>query len=250
MKPLIAVAGRLGAHGKVSRDSVVFAGRRCLDAILSAGGEPVVIAPQPLTLRSASDLLTRFDGLLLMGGGDVDPRRYGHAPHDRVYGIIAEQDDVEFALASAAIAAELPMLALCRGMQVINVVGGGTLQQHLGDVDGLIDHGPPMSATTRDGVVHDIQVEPGSRLAKALDGVTEMVGNSYHHQAVDEVASGFTVTARSGDGVIEAIEHERGWCLGVQWHPEDTAMRDPVQQRLFEAFVAQAVEFRGLRRPV
>jgi putative glutamine amidotransferase len=243
VKPLIAVAGRLGPAGRVSRDAVVFAGRRCLDAILRAGGEPVLLAPQPLTHTVAMGLLRRFDGLLLMGGADVDPRRYGAEPHAAVYGVNPEHDDFELALAEAAMTLELPTLALCRGMQVTNVAANGTLLQHLGDVDNLLDHGPPTGAgPTSHGVLHTLDIRPGTRLAAALGPVDHPVGNSFHHQAVDEVGAGFSIAASSSDGVVEAIEHDRGWYVCVQWHPEDTAMRDPVQQRLFDAFVEQARE--------
>jgi putative glutamine amidotransferase len=239
VKPLIAVAGRIGARGKLSRDAVAFAGRRCLDAVLRAGGEPAVIAPQPFAGGEAAALLRRFDGLLLMGGSDVNPARYGQAPHPRVYAVNDENDEFETTLALAGLQLELPMLALCRGMQVINVALGGTLVQHLGDIDGLLDHGPP-GGPASEGVPHPVEVYAGSHLAKALDTDELIVGNSYHHQAVDVLGAGLTVTATTSDGFVEAVEFERGWMIGVQWHPEDTALHDPIQQRLFDAFVEQA----------
>lgn len=239
MKPLIAVAGRIGARGKLSRDAVAFAGRRCLDAVLRAGGEPAVLAPQPFGPGEAAALLRRFDGLLLMGGSDVNPARYGQEPHPRVYSVNDENDEFETTLARASLQLELPTLALCRGMQVINVALGGTLIQHLGDIEGLIDHGPP-GGPAAEGVAHVVRVEAGSHLAKALDTDGDVVGNSYHHQALDRIGDGLTVVARTDDGVTESIEHDNGWVVGVQWHPEDTAMNDPIQQRLFDAFVEQA----------
>jgi putative glutamine amidotransferase len=221
---------------------VVFGGRRCLDAVLRAGGEPLLLAPQPMTRSLAMGLLRRFDGLMLMGGADVDPRRFGQEPHESVYGVNPEHDEFELALATAAMTIELPTLALCRGMQISNVANGGTLHQHLADLDSLIDHGPPNGAGPSEGVLHHVAVESGSRLAKALNGHEHPLGNSFHHQSIDRVGEGFSVVARAEDGVIEAIEHDAGWYVGVQWHPEDTAMRDPVQQRLFDAFVEQAHE--------
>lgn len=212
-----------------------------MDAVLRAGGEPLLLAPQPLTRSSAMGLLRRFDGLMLMGGADVDPHRYGQVPHGSVYGVNPEHDDFELALASAAMVLELPTLALCRGMQISNVAAGGTLHQHLADHDGLIDHGPPNGGGPSEGVLHHVVVDPDTRLAKAL-GIDHPVGNSFHHQSIDQVGAGFAVVARSEDGMVEAIEHEAGWYVGVQWHPEDTAIRDPVQQRLFGAFVEQAHE--------
>ena len=243
MKPLIAVAGRIGARGKLSRDAVAFAGRRCLDAILRGGGEPAVLAPQPFGRGEAAALLRRFDGLLLMGGSDVNPSRYGQEPHPHVYSVNDENDEFETTLAQASLQLELPTLALCRGMQVINVALGGSLIQHLGDIEGLIDHGPPGGPAAQ-GIPHVVEVQAGSHLAKAFDPgedlANEIIGNSYHHQALDRIGDGLTVVARTADGITESIEFERGWVVGVQWHPEDTAMDDPVQQRLFDAFVEQA----------
>jgi putative glutamine amidotransferase len=241
MKPLVAIGGRIGAPGKVSRNPVAFAGRPYLDAVMRAGAEPVVLAPQDLDHRSAMALLRRFDGLVLMGGSDVDPELFGERPHPKTYGVNRENDEIEMALARAAIELELPTLAICRGMQVANVALGGTLHQHLVDagIDGLIEHGPPGFPAPPDGVLHEIQTEPGTRLAKALEREL-FVGASYHHQAVAEPADGFRVTALAADGVIEAMEHEQGWFVGVQWHPEDTAPTDAVQQRLYDVFIEQA----------
>jgi putative glutamine amidotransferase len=241
VKPLVAIGGRIGAPGKVSRNPVAFAGRPYLDAVMRAGAEPVVLAPQELDHRTAMALLRRFDGLVLMGGSDVDPDLFGQVPHPKTYGVNRENDEIEMALALAAIELELPTLAICRGMQVANVALGGTLHQHLADagIADLIEHGPPGFPAPPDGVLHEIRVDAGTKLAKALD-VEVIVGASYHHQAVAGVADGFRVTAVASDGVIEAMEHETGWFIGVQWHPEDTAATDPVQQRLYDIFVEQA----------
>ena len=241
MKPLVAIGGRIGAPGKVSRNPVAFAGRPYLDAVMRAGAEPVVLAPQELDHRTATALLRRFDGLVLMGGSDVDPDLFGQEPHPKTYGVNRENDEIEMALSLAAIELELPTLAICRGMQVANVALGGTLHQHLTDagIADLIEHGPPGFPAPPDGVLHEIRADPGTKLAKALD-VELFVGASYHHQAVDAVADRFRITAVASDGVIEAMEHESGWFIGVQWHPEDTAATDPVQQRLYDVFVEQA----------
>ncbi len=240
MKPLIAVAGRIGAPGRVSRSPVAFAARPYLDAVMRAGGEPVVLAPRDHDHHSALGLLRRFDGLVLMGGSDVDPALYGQESHPTTYGVNRENDEIEMALARAAVELELPTLAICRGMQVATVAFGGTLHQHLGDLPDLIEHGPVGFPAPPDGIGHEIVIEPGCRLAKAL-GVERFEGASYHHQAVDRMGDGFAVVGASADGVIEALEHEIGWFVGVQWHPEDTAAEDPVQQRLYNTFVEQAV---------
>ena len=133
MTPLIAVAGRTGAPSRVSRDEVAFAGKRYLNSILRAGGEPIVIAPQVFTDDDANELLSRFDALVLMGGPDVDPSLYGQQASPNVYGVSPQQDRFETAMLHGALANELPVLAVCRGMQLTNVVLGGTLVQHLGD---------------------------------------------------------------------------------------------------------------------
>jgi putative glutamine amidotransferase len=237
--PLIAVAGRLGPAGKVARTPVVFGGRRYLEAVLRAGGQPVLITPQPLDEAGAKELLGRFDGLVLMGGPDVDPDLFGQHPHPKVYGVNREQDDFEIALVRAALAIELPTLAVCRGLQVANVALGGTLVQHLEHDEDTGTHAPDGFPAPPEGVVHPVDVAAGTLLAEAL-GTTAPHGASYHHQALDQLGDGLRVTAVGPDGVIEAAEYGSGWFVGVQWHPEDTAADDPEQQALFDTLVAEA----------
>lgn len=240
--PLIAVAGRQGAPSRVSRDSVCFAGRRYLDSVLRAGGEPVVITPQHISDDEAAALIARFDGLVLMGGGDVDPSRYGQEPGPHVYGVLPEQDHFEMTLLRAALDADLPVLAVCRGMQLANVMLGGTLVQDLSELpnaDQLVDHKPTGFPVGAEYTLHDVRVDDGSRLAAAL-GTTVIHAASFHHQGIGRLADGCRPVAWAPDGVLEAFEHEERWLIGVQWHPEDTAADDPVQQRLYDAFVAQA----------
>jgi putative glutamine amidotransferase len=241
MLPLIAVAGRIGAAGKVSRIEVAFVGRRYLDAVIRAGGEPVTLAPRSLEPGQAEELLARFDGLLLIGGADVDPALYGQDPHHRTYGVDRRNDEFEIALCRAAASLELPTLAICRGMQVANVAFGGTLHQHLADLDPAVDvvHGPQGFPSPPEGVEHPIDLEAGSLLAKALEGQPTPPAISYHHQAVDRLGDGFTPTAWAGDGHVEAMERAQGWFVCLQWHPEDTAPTDPAQQRIYDAFVDQ-----------
>ncbi len=237
VKPLIAVPGRLGPSGKLSRNAVAFASRPYLDCVLRAGGEPVVLSARPVDRREAKALLRRFDGLVLMGGSDVNPVRYGQQPHPKTYGVNDENDDFELTLAAAAVELELPTLAVCRGMQVVNVALGGSLHQHLPDIGAMHDHFPPGFPAPPEGVLHPIDVVAGSRLGKALDGAERVIGLSYHHQAIAEPADGFNIVASAPDGVIEAMELDSGWTIGVQWHPEDTASTDAVQQRLYDSFV-------------
>jgi putative glutamine amidotransferase len=239
MTSLIAVAGRIGAAGKVSRTEVAFAGRRYLDAIRRGHGEPVTLTPRRMTLPEAERLLGRFDGVVLMGGADVDPARYGQAPHASVYGVNEEQDDFEFVLLQAAARMQFPTLAVCRGLQAANVCFGGTLIQHLGDRDDLVDHAPQGFPAPPEGVLHSIDLVAGSRIA-TLMGESSVKGASYHHQAIDRLADDLIATGYSTDAIIEVVEHRDDWLVGVQWHPEDTAEHDNAQQRLFNNFIAWA----------
>jgi putative glutamine amidotransferase len=239
-RPLIALAGRIGAPGKVARTSVVYGGRRYFDAVLRAGGLPVMLSPEPLDHDQARELLGQFDGFVLLGGPDVDPVLYGQDPHPTVYGVNRESDEFEITLVQAAIETDLPTLAICRGMQVANVALGGTLHQHLGDHDVLGDHAPEGFPAPPEGILHPVAVEPGSRLAKAI-GNERPHGASYHHQAIDQLGEGLVINARSEDGMIEGAEREDTWFVAIQWHPEDTAHHDDDQQHLFDALVEQAL---------
>ncbi len=241
-RPLVAIGAGLAAARKVSRVEAAFVGCRYLLAVERAGGQPVPLAPRPLDEAEAHDLLSRFDALVLMGGPDVAPHHYGQEPHPAVYGVHEGRDAFELMLARVAAERELPTLAICRGLQVANVALGGTLIQHLPDsADGLISHAPEGFPSPLEGILHDVTIEPGSRLAKALGG-QRTTGASYHHQAIDRVARGLSVVARSSDGVIEGAEHDNGWFVGVQWHPEDTAEVDTAQVRLFAALVEQTIQ--------
>ena len=239
MSPLIAVAGRTGAPSRVSRDEVAFAGKRYLHSLLRAGGEPVVIAPQPLTGDDARELMSRFDALLLMGGPDVDPAMYGQQASAHVYGVSPDQDRFETALLQAAIANEIPVLAVCRGMQLANVALGGTLVQHLGDLPNaslLVGHAPGEFPVGAEFVLHDVELDAGSWLSRATQ-TTRIRGASFHHQGIDRLAPGFRPVGRAPDGLLEAVEHADHRIIGVQWHPEDTSATDAEQQRIYDAFV-------------
>ena len=242
MSPLIALAGRYGAPSRVSRDAVAFAGRRYLDAILRAGGEPVVISPQPLMVEDARAMMQRFDGLVLMGGADVNPALYGQTAGIHIYGVQPEQDAFESALLNASLNADIPVLAVCRGMQLANVVLGGSLVQHLGELANaskLLDHAPKQFPVGEEFALHRIDIEPNSQMASAL-GATQINGASFHHQGIDRLASDLIAVGYAPDGILEAVEHRTKWLLGMQWHPEDTAATDLLQQNLYNAFVQRA----------
>jgi putative glutamine amidotransferase len=233
--PLIAVAGRQLAPGRVSGWTwgAVAVATNYTDALVRAGATPVVITP-----GVSVEVLAPFAGLVLLGGPDVDPALYGEPPHKTVYGVDAPADRFEAELVLAAIEGGLPVLAICRGMQVLNVALGGTLVQHLPDLGETVVHGNP-EAGPGAGSDHDVSVAADSLVAAAL-GTTRTSVRSHHHQAVGRLAEGTVATAWADDGVVEGLELDRsdGWVVAVQWHPEMTAATDPVQQRLFNAFVA------------
>lgn len=247
-RPLIAVAGRIAAAGRVSRSAISFAGRVYLDAVIRAGGEPLTLSPRELHHQEALDLLSRFDGLVLMGGSDVDPHLYGQHRQPHVYGVVPEQDHFEAALVHAAIETKLPTLAVCRGIQLVNVALGGSLIQHIGEIEGVVQHAPAKFPAGQDYVLHDVNIESGTKLAAAMRTTTARVA-SFHHQGLDEIAKGLKVTARSDDGLVEGLEHVGSgqWIIGVQWHPEDTASTDPHQQALYDALIRRADKRRSAR---
>jgi putative glutamine amidotransferase len=227
MSPLIAVPGRRTPEAKGLRTEAVAAGERYLDAVRRAGGEPAIVAPTADADRLAATL-ARFDGLLMLGGGDIDPHRYGAAQvREEVRAVDPRQDAFEEGALRAALALDLPVLAICRGMQLLNVAFGGSLHQHIED---------------HRFVHHEVTIDPGSRLA-AIGG-RRQIGHSVHHQSIDRLGDGLVVTAHADDGTVEGIELPDRWVVGVQWHPEDTAAADLAQQRLFDAFVAECARRR------
>jgi putative glutamine amidotransferase len=210
-----------------------------MESVRRAGGEPIEVAAGG---ESPEQIVARVDGIMLTGGGDVDPTLYGEAPHATFQAAEADRDTFEIALTKAAIAANVPFLAICRGMQLLNVAMGGTLIQDIpSQVPGALDHSVP---EPRAHVAHEVWVSKDSRLSTLLaehmeDGETCHV-NSRHHQAVATVAPGFDVTATSPDGVIEAMEKPgAAFCIGVQWHPENF-WRTGEFRSLFEGFVQAA----------
>jgi putative glutamine amidotransferase len=216
--------------------------RPYIDALHRAGLQPVILPA--VAAADVDGLLAPFAGLVLAGGGDIGPAGYGAEPHPSVYGVDGDRDGLELDVARVAVAARLPVLAICRGLQVVNVACGGTLWQHLPDVEGVDVHGDP---TAHRSTRHDVDVRPGSRLAVAVGADRVQGCVSHHHQGVAKVGAGLEPVAWSADGLVEALEPAdgAGWLVAVQWHPEVTAGDDPVQQRLFDAFAEQA----GARRP-
>ncbi len=231
MRPLIALSTRLVPREsqKVARADALVCSRRYLDAVRRAGGQEAALLERPLTDEEADEIVRRFDGFVLIGGADVDPAEYGEPLHPETSGVQHDVDAFDIALARAAVRNDTPMLAICRGLQVLNVALGGTLVQHLPDQEGRHEH--------RNGVLHEVELKPGSRTAEAM-GTARPVCSSFHHQAIGRLAPGLVATGWADDGTIEAVEVERAsWIVAVQWHPEDTAGDDPHQQALFDELV-------------
>jgi putative glutamine amidotransferase len=202
-----------------------------VDAVRTAGATPLILPPGEAEPKRLLDLL---DGLILAGGGDISPAAYGGEPHETVYLVCEERDAFEFALARAALARpRLPVLCICRGMQVLNVICGGTLHVHIPDRFGdAVPHRSPPRVPVR----HPVSIASGTRLAEML-AATTVEACSWHHQAIDRLGDTLRPVAWAADGVIEAVEHAtHPWCVGVQWHPE-MQLEDPVQRRMFKAFV-------------
>lgn len=211
-----------------------------IDAITIAGGVAVLLPPQPVVPGAAERVLEALDGLVVAGGKDVDPARYGQEPHPANDDPRTDRDAWEDALLAAAIARKQPFLGICRGAQLLNVSLGGTLHQHLPDVIGT-DRYSGDGSTFKD---NEVEVSPDSRVARYVGAGTLPV-KSYHHQAIDEVADGLVVTARTEEGVVQAVELPTvPFGIGVQWHPEQAAQEDA---RLFAGLIGAAREYARAR---
>ncbi|MEO7720604.1 MAG: gamma-glutamyl-gamma-aminobutyrate hydrolase family protein [Pseudolysinimonas sp.] len=237
-KPLIGITTYLQrAQTGVWDTRAAFLPETYIAAIEAAGGIPVLLPPQRLDGGVAEQVMRRLDGLIIAGGLDVEARRYGAEPHERTDPPSRMRDDWDDALLTAAIDGDMPFLAICRGIQVLNVNRGGTLHQHLPDVVGDERY------SGQNGVFAEnrVEVEDGSQVAAILGAGAHQV-KSYHHQAIDAVGEGLKVTAHSGGGVVQAVELEGvGFGVGVQWHPEQDAEED---SRLFESLVQAAAVYR------
>jgi len=204
-------------------------------AVVRAGGRPLLVPPSE---DGVAETLEVLDGLVFSGGSDLDPATYGHEPHPETKGVVEERDRAELALLEAALARDMPVLAVCRGSQVLNVALGGDLVQHLPDVVGHDEH----KHTPGEYADHDVSLEPGTRLETLLGNHAPV--KSHHHQGFGRLGSGLHEAARAHDGTVEALEDpSRRFALGVLWHPE--AGED---LRLFEAFVEEARRYRAERR--
>lgn len=238
-KPIIGITATLTQEGRVWQYTT---GDRYIEAIRQAGGYAVVLPPtqDPEEQRQVLNLV---DGLLIPGGDDVAPCFYGEEPVAAVTTTDRQLDRFQLALIRMALEQDKPILGICRGLQILNVAFGGTLIQDIPtQVPGAICHN--QKTLTKEEPFHHVSLIKDSHLARMLwrDRVDT---NTYHHQAIRKVGQGLVPVAHSADGIIEGVEAPSGRVLGVQWHPECMTREDPVQQRLFDGFVALCKEPAG-----
>jgi putative glutamine amidotransferase len=232
--PLIGVTASITVDKQPER---AYVNSAYLRAVQRAGGVPVLLPPQ-LGAGARDVLWNGLAGLLLTGGGDIDPARFGEPRHPSVYEVSAERDSLELDLATRAVDDGLPLFAICRGIQVLNVALGGSLYQDIpSDPGSLIAHS---QTEPRHVATHPVKIEPGTRLA-TITGAHTLDVNSMHHQAIKAVGRGLVTTATAPDGIVEAVESTDGrFVVGVQWHPEDLVGHDPAAEALFAALIAAA----------
>jgi putative glutamine amidotransferase len=238
-KPLIGLTTYLEqAQTGVWDVQAAFLPKVYFEAVTKAGGIAVLLPPQPVDVGIADRVLDGLDGLIITGGKDVDPARYGQEAHSTTDEPRPDRDAWEDALLTGAIERGLPFLGICRGMQLLNVALGGTLHQHLPDVIGSTRYNAGYGKFTENAV----EVHAGTQVGDLLADAEALSVHSYHHQAVDELGEGLSVSARSDDGTIQAVEVEGvPFGLAVQWHPE----QNPDDLRLFAGLVEAATHYRA-----
>ena len=226
-RPRIAIPGRFTESASALRYRGVVTARMLMELVWQAGGDPVVLLP--VGSPDGTDWSTRlqgFQGVLLPGGGDINPNRYGQpADHPALYDIDEVQDEADFTLARYALENEVPLLAICRGLHVVNVALGGSL---IIDMPNYHRHH-----------IHDVQLNDPKNFLN-LDS-KKITASCYHHQAIDQLGAGITVLGKSEDGYVEAIAIEaKAWAAGLQWHPEDTFNQDADQLKPVERLIQEA----------
>jgi len=224
--PLVLIVGREISEAVGVRGPAFGAGRTYSHAIVRAGGVPLILPPLELSSEQVRAVIGRVDAVVLHGGGDIDPAQYGQDPTtDELYGINTRHDAAELAVVAATLDHDRPMLAICRGLQIMNVALGGTLAQHI-EVPG------------HRGEFHEVELVPGCRTAHAMGTVRPPRCHSFHHQAIDRLGRDLRVVGSHADGTIEAVETTgAAWVVGVQWHPEDNADTESDQQGLFDELI-------------
>ena len=240
-RPVIGITCSRSVEGRWSDYSLghftEFAFDAYSQAVLHCGGAPVLV-PISQNKNSLQAICSSLDGVILSGGPDINPRFYRSEPHNGLKDVDEAQDEMEIALTRHALAADMPILGICRGLQLLNVAMGGNLYQDIPQqVAGAINHSP---RADRSIVTHNVQIESGTRLHGILKRRSLWV-NSKHHQAVKEPASGLVVSAVASDGIVEALEDpRRPFVLAIQWHPEGLWHKDLSAKRLFKALIAAA----------
>jgi putative glutamine amidotransferase len=237
MKPVIGITPSIGVfetRGDIFRMEVSY-----VEAVVAAGGVPVLLPP---SAAGVEELLGVVDGIIFSGGADIRPDCYGDDyVHEKTYGISDLRDEFEFQLLDAALRADVPTLAICRGIQVLNVGMGGTLYQDVPtEYPGALKHSQPWEVGSFEHPIHDVAIERDSLIGDLLDATT-VATNSAHHQSLKRVAPGLRVVGRSADGSIEAVEHpDKRFFLGVQWHPEKMFQAHTEHLRLFAGLIEEA----------
>jgi putative glutamine amidotransferase len=233
--PLIGVSTSITVGASPER---AYVNSAYLHAVQQAGGVPVALPPQ-LSPASMRQLAGDLHGLLLTGGGDMDPALFGESPHATLYDVAPARDTLETSVLHLALERGLPVLAVCRGLQVLNVALGGSLYQDVGTDPAT--QMPHSQKEPRDQPTHKVKVTPGCRLAATL-GADELEVNSMHHQAIKRLGRGLTAVAWAPDQIVEGaeIDDPSRFVLGVQWHPEELVGHSEPARRLFAALVAAA----------
>jgi len=207
-----------------------------VNAVERSGGRALLVPP---STEGVEETVAALDGIVFSGGSDLDPALYGQEQHPETFGVLEQRDEAELELMKAALGHDMPVLGICRGIQVLNIARGGDLHQHLPELVGHERHKHDPPGVFAD---HEVVIEPGTRLASIVDA-EQLPVKSHHHQGLDELGEGWRVAAHADDGTVEAIESpEMRFALGVLWHPE--AGED---MKLFEALVEQARDYRESR---
>lgn len=240
-KPLIGIPTEKSKSHIAPHSPLYAVSSLYVEGVLEGGGTPLQI-PHGVDREGLRTIFERVDGVLLAGGGDVDPAFYSETASERVYGVDRERDEIEMTLVRWAIEDSKPLFAICRGIQVMNVALGGSLYQDIAcDMSGAIDHACfQRLGFSRDYLAHDVQLSGANQLAQLI-GSDHFSVNSLHHQGVRRLAPELTAVGWSPDGLVEAVEVEgHAFAVGVQWHPEALAPKDPSMQRLFDGLVEAA----------
>jgi putative glutamine amidotransferase len=229
-KPIIGITAYPNGEGHGYHTPYLY-----VQCVLKAGGVPILFPP--IGMDTVPHWLSIVHGIVLVGGGDIEPSRFTDKNHETIYNLNPVRDETELEIARLAIEKKIPMLGICRGLQIINTLLGGTLHLHLPDVvSGNVDHRVP----PRDPTMHPVRVKTDSNLAKIMQNDRVNI-SSWHHQAIENLGKGVIPIAWAEDEVIEAIEIENNpQITAVQWHPEITALEDKSQLRLFENLITQA----------